>query len=71
MNYFSVEASAVLRAYRRRATTNRDPTLFDVFPNVVSPFAITNRWHFATVKFYRNWLGKIAARKPSRGNALT
>ena len=60
--YFSAEASAVLRAFRRRATTHRGAALFDTFPNVVSPFAIANQWQNATTLLYRNWLAEIAAR---------
>lgn len=58
-NYFSPEATKVLRAYRRRALANRGPLLLDVFPNVASPFAVTNRWEGWTAQFYRNWLGAL------------
>ena len=58
-NYFNPEASAILRAFRRRALANRKPQLFDVFPNVASPFAITNRWRQATELIYRNWIDEI------------
>ena len=61
VDYFSAEAAAVLRAFRRRSATNRDPKLFDVFPNVASPFAITNRWQPSTARFFRNWLDSIDA----------
>lgn len=69
-NYFSAEASAILRAFRRRAVANRDPALFDVFPNVVSPFAIANRWEPATLRLYGNWLAGVAAQKDARKNEL-
>lgn len=59
-NYFSPEASAILRAFRRRALANRTPQLFDVFPNVASPFAVTNRWRPAAELIYRNWIDGIA-----------
>lgn len=58
-NYFNPEASAILRAFRRRALTHRNPQLFDVFPNVASPFAITNRWRPNTELIYRNWIDQI------------
>lgn len=58
-NYFSPEASAILRAFRRRALANRSPQLFDVFPNVAPPFALTNRWRATTERFYRNWIDEI------------
>lgn len=58
-NYFSPEASAILRAFRRRALANRNPQLFDVFPNVASPFAITNRWRKTAELIYRNWIDEI------------
>jgi homoserine O-succinyltransferase len=54
--YFNGEAISILNAFRRRATTHRHAELFDVFPNVAVPFAITNRWHDWAVRFYRNWL---------------
>ncbi len=66
-NYFSDEAAAVLRAFRRRSIANRDGLLFDVFPNVASPFAITNRWQAWTSQFYRNWLEGIAAQDAKAG----
>lgn len=60
-NYFSAEATVVLRAFRRRSVAHRDPKLFDVFPNVASPFAVTNRWQPSAVQFFRNWLDSIDA----------
>jgi hypothetical protein len=61
-NYFSSEATAILSAFRRRALAHRNPALFEIFPNVAVPFAITNRWNEWTVQFYRAWLD-LAARQ--------
>ena len=69
-NYFSPEASAILRAFRRRALSNRSPQLFDVFPNVASPFAITNRWRKTAELFYRNWIDEIVM-SGTRTNTLS
>lgn len=62
-NYFSHEAAAILRAFRRRAETHRNPALFAVFPNVATPCAIANRWQPSARRFYRNWLDEIVALK--------
>ncbi len=62
-HYFSPEAQTVLRAFKRRALANRHPNLIEVFPNVATPFAIANGWNPGAVRFYRNWLRELAARK--------
>lgn len=68
-HYFSEEANAVLRAFRRRALANRREDLIEVFPNIATPFAIANRWNAGAARFYRNWLGELLARK-ARAQAM-
>ncbi len=62
--YFDEEIETELAALRDRALADRREALLADFPTATAAARVTNNWRPSAERFYRNWLGYIAAAKP-------
>lgn len=65
MHYFPEEVVSRLEAFRAEAVADPDPMRLGAFPFVQAADALTRNWSEPGVRFYRNWLGYLVAKRGS------
>jgi homoserine O-succinyltransferase/O-acetyltransferase len=61
--YFDQTSTQALDAFRIGALASRDPALLESFPSVAVPEPLVDSWRASAVRFYRNWLSYLLARR--------
>ncbi len=60
-HYFPPAALELLRAFEKRAKTERFPDLLAEFPTAGVADIVSNTWGEGAIRIYRNWLASLAA----------
>lgn len=62
-NYFSDDVVSRFEAFRAEAVADPDPTRLGAFPFLEAADALTRDWREPGVRFYRNWLAYLVAKR--------
>jgi homoserine O-succinyltransferase len=61
--YFDQVSTEALEAFRLRAIASRSPQLMESFPATTLSEPLVSAWRAYALRFYRNWLADISARR--------